>query len=97
MWAISYKIEMNLQSHIRLIFLSAFVLFVLNKWLIRPWITKMEIQGFVVLFSYSVPNFIEAIMGSFIVTGFLAYYGKTWFRSPGLLQITGVSLAGIYG
>ncbi len=72
------------------------MLFVVNKLLLRPWITEMEIQGFVVLFSYSLPNFIEAIMGSFIVTGFLTYYGNSWFRSKTLLELTGVAVAGIY-
>lgn len=87
---------MRLTTHVRIVFWSAFVLFVLNKLLVRPWITSMEIQGFFALFSYSIPNFIEAVMGSFIVTGFLSYYGKSWFRNTVLLQVFGVTLAGIY-
>ncbi|MDW3192304.1 MAG: hypothetical protein R8G66_08065 [Cytophagales bacterium] len=62
----------------------------------RPWIMEDEIQGFVATISYSVPNFIEAVMGTFIVTGFLTYYGWTWFRNMTVLQLIGVVLAGVY-
>lgn len=87
---------MRLKAYIRIIFWSAFVLFVLNKLLVRPWITDMEIQGLVALLSYSIPNFIEAVMGTFILTGFLTYYGSSWFRNETWLQLLGVTIAAIY-
>ena len=44
-----------------MIFWSAFFLFIANKFFIRPWIVEADLQGFVAILSYSVPNFIEAV------------------------------------
>lgn len=87
---------MRLKSHIRIIFWSAFLLFIFNKLLVRPWIIESNVQGLILLFSYSIPNFIEAVMGVFILTGFLTYYGSHMFKNSTVLQITSVSLAGVY-
>lgn len=56
----------------------------------------MEIKGLIAFISYSIPNFIEAVMGTFIVTGMLTYYGSHWFKSATILDLTGVLLAGAY-
>lgn len=87
---------MRLNSHIRVIFWSAFALFIINKLWVRSWIVDMEVQGLIALVSYSIPNFIEAVMGTFIVTGMLTYYGSHWFKRATVRNLTGVLLAGAY-
>ncbi len=87
---------MRLKAHIRVIFWSAFILFIFNKLLIRPWIIREEIQGLIALISYSIPNFIEAVMGTFIVTGILTYSANTWLKWTKHIPLVGVSIAGVY-
>lgn len=87
---------MRLRSHIRIIFWSAFLLFIFNKLLVRPWIIETNVQGLIPIISFSIPIFIEAVMGVLILTEFLTYYGSHLFRNSTVLQITSVSLAGVY-
>ena len=59
------------KRYIRIIFWVVFVIFVLNKLWIRPWVLEQELPTCIDIFVLSLPNFIEAIMGNIIVTGIL--------------------------
>ncbi len=39
----------------------------------RPWVIETGQSGFFLAIAYSLPNFIEAIMGTILITGILSY------------------------
>lgn len=57
------------KKHIRILFLLLFVVFILNKLLIRPWVLENGSTEFIRLFVLSVPNLIEAFVGTLLLTG----------------------------
>lgn len=82
-------------------FTLLFVAFILNKFWIRPWILENDMPPFFDIVVLSLPNFIEAVMGSLVVVGILLNlkfrYPKnfeTW--SEKAIYVIAISLAGIY-
>ncbi len=61
----------NLRKQIIYIFLGAFVLFVLNKFVFRPYILAGDFPSVIRHLVLSFPNFAEAVMGMLVVTGIL--------------------------
>ena len=62
---------MRLKPLIRILFITAFLIFVLNKFYLRPLVLKMESFSIAKVFVYSVPNLCEAIMGTIVATALL--------------------------
>jgi hypothetical protein len=61
------------KQYIRILFVASFAFFLLNKFLIRPWVVATEQSSFFETVAYSLPNFVEAIMGTILITGILFY------------------------
>ena len=62
-----------LNQTIRRIFAFLFILFILNKLIIRPWVLEHSSSELLELVVLSLPNFIEAFMGSTVIAVFLYY------------------------
>ncbi len=63
--------EITIKKYIRYLFGILFILFILNKFYLRPWVLENELPELFQIFVFSVPNLIEAILGTIILTGIL--------------------------
>ncbi|MGI9549985.1 MAG: hypothetical protein ACR2MT_02200 [Aurantibacter sp.] len=63
--------EMTVKKYIRYLFGTVFILFILNKFYLRPWVLENELPELFQIFVFSIPNLIEAILGTIILTGIL--------------------------
>ena len=63
--------ELPINKYVRYLFVISMLIFVLNKLIIRPWILENNISGFLLILTYSLPNFIEAIVGTLLLTRIL--------------------------
>ncbi|MFK7802500.1 MAG: hypothetical protein AB8G95_12770 [Anaerolineae bacterium] len=92
---------MDLKRYITYVFVCSFVIFAFNRFIIRPWLIGSVPSSFALLVSYSLPNFIEALMGTFAITGLLFVCrsrlknGESWLADRGVYGV-GVLAAGIY-
>ena len=73
--------ELIIKRHIRIIFLGVFILFIINKLALRPWILAHNSPQFLKIIAWSIPNFIEAVMGSICITGGLFYIQNNFVSS----------------
>lgn len=71
--------EIPIKKHIRYLFGIAFLVFILNKFFLRPWILEHDITGIILIFTNSIPNMIEGIIGTLILTGILLQ-GQLYFK-----------------
>lgn len=60
---------MIVKPHVRILFLGATVVFVLNKFVVRPWVLKASLPVFFDVLVNSLPNLSEAIIGTLLLTG----------------------------
>jgi hypothetical protein len=65
---------MATKPYVRILFASCLVVFILNKFAIRPWIVANHDSGVLLSISYSLPNFIEAIMGTVLISGVFCFF-----------------------
>lgn len=90
----------TIKRYLHRIMLLFFLLFVCNKFLLRPWILDSDSPSIFKITVLSLPNFIEAVMGTILLTGILTFlqyriYLFTSLKTNTLYGIA-VSLAGIY-
>lgn len=64
--------EITMKKYVRYLFGIVFLLFILNNFYLRPWVLENELPAFFQIFVFSVPNFIEAILGTIILIGILS-------------------------
>jgi len=64
---------MILKPHIRIVFAACFVVFALNRFVLRPWMATNFEPSALLSVAYSLPNFIEAIMGTMLISGILFF------------------------
>lgn len=60
---------MVVKPHVRVLFLGAIVVFVLNKFVVRPWVLEAGLPAFFDVLVNSLPNLSEAIVGTLLLTG----------------------------
>jgi hypothetical protein len=78
-----------------------FVLFLLLKTLIRPWVRENNAPDFIQNITFSFPNYVEAYLGTFTIATFFLI-GKikdySFFRNLGnhAIYLLSISLAAIY-
>ena len=60
---------MVVKPHVRVLFLGAIVVFVLNKFVVRPWVLKAGLPALFDVLVNSLPNLSEAIIGTLLLTG----------------------------
>jgi hypothetical protein len=63
--------ELPIKKYIRYLFGVSIFVFILNKLFLRPWILENNLSDFLLVATYSIPNLIEAIIGTLILTGIL--------------------------
>ncbi|MEX2604945.1 MAG: hypothetical protein WD361_12105 [Gracilimonas sp.] len=61
--------EIQIKKYVRYLFGVSILLFILNKLYIRPWVWENEWSGFVLILTNSIPNLLEAIIGTLLLTG----------------------------
>ena len=92
---------MLIQKETRVIFLGLLAFFVVNKFLLRPFILSTTTNTPLHIFTLSVPNFVEAVVGSFVIAGIFWQIRNRLSTLPGRVSNThlfafATVLAGIY-
>ena len=93
--------EIPIKKYVSYLFGVAIVLFFLNKLYFRPWILTNESSGLLLIVTYSIPNLIEAIIGTLILTGILLQTRQYFKERIGSIKdiyihLMAVSIAAIY-
>ncbi|WP_299529196.1 hypothetical protein [Ulvibacterium sp.] len=89
---------MRIKKYLRILFWTSFVTFALNKFYIRPWVLKNDLPYVFQISVLSLPNLIEAIMGTIVVTG-LAFGAKRHLKRTignSSIYLISVALTAIY-
>ena len=68
--------EIPIKKYVRYLFGTGFLVFMLNKFYLRPWVLENELPMPFQIFVLSIPNLIEAILGILIVTGILLQFKR---------------------
>ncbi len=90
------KPEVLIKRHIKVIFITAFLLFVLNKLYLRNEVLNSDSELLLRIIVLSLPNAVEAIMGMFIVVGLLLIARGYFDRTFKLLSDTVVYMLGLF-
>ncbi len=61
--------ELRVKKYIRYLFGIALLVFGLNKFILRPWLLEHDAPNFFLILTFSIPNFVEAIVGTVVLTG----------------------------
>ena len=93
--------EIQIKKYIRYLFGISILLFILNKLYLRPWILENGLSEFVLTLTYSIPNFLEAIIGTLTLTGILLQIQQYFNNKIGTIKeinirILAVVIAAIY-
>ena len=93
--------EIAIQKYVRYLFGIAILVFVMNKFYLRPWVLENELPEIFQIVVLSIPNLIEAIVGTLILTGILLhlrqYFGKTTRNiKDTYIHLMATGIAGIY-
>lgn len=93
--------EIVIKKYVRYLFGIAILIFILNKFLVRPWVLDNETSEFFQIIVLSIPNLIEAIVGTLILTGILLQLKLHFNKQMGHIKdeyiyLFAVSLASIY-
>ena len=93
--------EIQIKKYVRYLFGVSILLFILNKLYLRPWILENELSGFILLLTYSIPNLLEAIIGTLLLTGILLQLRQSFNEKMGTfkdmnIRVLAVVLATIY-
>ena len=93
--------ELAIKTYVRYFFGISILFFVLNKLWIRPWMLARDVPEFIKIFVLSVPNFIEAIVGTIVVTGLLfraqQYFNKQLGKYKDVyIYLAAVCIAALY-
>ncbi|MEX2602132.1 MAG: hypothetical protein WD355_10815 [Balneolaceae bacterium] len=93
--------EIPIKKYVRYVFGIAILVFILNKLLIRPWLSGNDVSDSFLIVSYSIPNLIEATIGTLLITGILLQirqYFNSRFGSvkDTYIHILSVCIASIY-
>ena len=63
--------EIPIKKYVRYLFGTAILVFILNKLYLRPWILENDVPNIFLIVTYSIPNLIETVIGTLILTGIL--------------------------
>ena len=93
--------EIQIKKYVMYLFGISILLFILNKLYLRPWILENELLGFVLTLTYSIPNLLEAIIGTLLLTGILLQIRQSFIERMATvkdihIRILAVLLAAIY-
>ncbi len=65
------KKRLIIKKYVLYLFVAAFIMFLLNKFFVRPFVLENDYPGILQIIVLSLPNFTEAIMGTLLLTGIL--------------------------
>jgi len=93
--------ELPIKKYVKYLFVLAILIFILNKLLIRPWILENKVSELLLITSFSLPNLMEAIVGTLILTGILLQARQYFNENFGSIKeshtyLVAVSIASIY-
>lgn len=93
--------EIKIKKYVQYLFGASILLFVLNKLYLRPWILENDFSGLVMILTYSVPNLVEAIIGTLILTGILlqiyqSFIAKKRTIKARYIHLIAVLIAAVY-
>ncbi len=93
--------EIAVKKYVRYLFGVGILVFFLNKFLLRPWVLENETSEFFKIIVLSIPNLIEAIIGTLILTGILLQLKYRFNKKVGYIKdryiyLIAVSIALIY-
>lgn len=93
--------QFNIKPYLKILYLALFIVFILNKTTIRPWVLEHDFPEWVNIFVLSLPNFVEAVLGSITLTAILLFLSKRMASSGRLIPdkvvlIISFILAGTY-
>lgn len=93
--------EISIKKYVRYLFGVAILVFFLNKFLLRPWVLENETSEFFRIIVLSIPNLIEAVIGTLLLTGIMLqlkhrFNNKMGHIKDSYLYLVAVSLATIY-
>jgi hypothetical protein len=72
--------EIKIKKYVRYFFGISVLLFVLNKLYLRSWILDHDFSGITLLITKSIPNLLEAVMGTLLLTGILLQINQSFLR-----------------
>ena len=92
---------MVVKPYVRALFLGAIVVFVLNKFVVRPWILDAGLPTFFEVLVNSLPNLSEAIIGTLLLTGIgfelrARSSGRLGDLSDTVVYLLAIVAAGVY-
>ena len=99
---VQYKMKkLPIKKYVIYLFGVSIFVFIINKLYIRPYIFENDVNDFFQIMSYSVPNLIEAIIGTLLLTGILMQIRQHFSKKFGSIKVIyinvlAVSLASIY-
>ena len=84
----------NIKPYIIRLYLFLFLCHPLNKFMLRPFILDNDFPNFLTVFTLSVPNFIESVLGTLVITGLLhlAQMRFAWFQTLSKKMIYNLAL-----
>lgn len=90
--------KLHIQKYVRYLFFTCFILFVFNKLYFRHWVLNNSSSVILKHITLSIPNFFEAVIGSFLITGIFYqlkhhYTNKT---KPFIIYFSAISLTAVY-
>lgn len=93
--------EIAIKKYVRYLFLISVLVFVINKFYLRPWVLENEQSEVSRIIVLSLPNLIEAIVGSLILTGILfqlkvRFYGNENHIKDTNIYLMATGIAAIY-
>ena len=90
--------EFRVKKYVQYLFGAAFLIFVLNKFMLRPWVLENDLPELFKIVVFSLPNTIEAIMGTIVIAG-LSMRARAYFniqlKDP-IIYLFAVVVAAIY-
>lgn len=93
--------EISIKKYVRYLFGVVILVFFLNKFLLRPWVLENETSKFFQIIVLSIPNLIEAMIGTLLLTGILLQLKYRFNKKIGYIKdeyiyLFAVGLASIY-
>jgi len=80
--------EIHIKKYVRYLFGIAILIFILNKLFLRPWLSGNDVPNIFQIVTYSVPNLIEATIGTLLSTGILLQIRQYFHKRFGTIKDT---------
>ncbi|WP_127845827.1 hypothetical protein [Psychroflexus aestuariivivens] len=84
--------EILIKKYVMYIFSIAILIFVLNKLYIRNWILENDLPDFLLIVTYSIPNLIEAIIVTLLLTGILLQVRQHYNKKLGSIKVEHINI-----